>query len=447
MFQQVVCHLATRRWESSRRLAGDEIRGSYRSVAVTAEWEEVLPAGGTANDDDEDDDQGGMVDRRLTYSRPRQGGQPAEKDEQVITPAGDVYLFSNSNFTDVHRELHTLSLGTQGKNGARTTDLTPFLGAPSTTAAVQPPGLRFPFAAQVGRYLVVGGTYLSQSAQQFALWSLDLVTWAWAKVDAEVLEGNGERVTRDSEGGLAGGSWNRAVWCAERGRLMVFGNRYRSLQEDCESRASGKEVSLTPADEHRAINLDHVAIIELEVFGIYRPPPRHPTLPRSVPGSLAAYNDRTRIEAALRALHDGRLQDCQVVCEDGRAIGFSSRVLEARWDWFKNRRQGEPTTANALYISESYPIVKAFLEYIYTLDLVTVLQHRIPVLTGLLMLAKQYQIPHLEALAVHALHGRLDESTALGIYEAATLCECRALQVRALKMVLVSRAAGSRDTG
>lgn len=139
-------------------------------------------------------------------------------------------------------------------------------------------------------------------------------------------------------------------------------------------------------------------------------------------------------------MRDGQLQDCQVVCEDGRAIGCSARLLEARWDWFKEQRRAAPGVDDdyTLYISEPYPIVKAFLEYIYTLDLVTVLQHRVPVLTGLLMLAKQYGVPHLERLAVHALHGRLDESTALGIYEVATLCECRHLQVRALKMVLVS---------
>lgn len=198
---------------------------------------------------------------------------------------------------------------------------------------------------------------------------------------------------------------------------------------------------LTRADEHRAINLDHVAVIELEVFGIYRPPTRHPALPTTGP------DDKTRIESALRALHDGRLRDCQVVCEDGRVIGCSSRVLEARWPWFKQRAltTSTPFTSTSIQISESYPIVKAFLEYMYTLDLVTVLQRRLPVLCGLLMLAKQYGVPHLEALVVHALHGRLDEASALGIYEVATLCECRPLQVRALKVVLVSRCGKEND--
>jgi hypothetical protein len=66
-----------------------------------------------------------------------------------------------------------------------------------------------------------------------------LVAFTWRKIDAEVLEGTGERVVPSGqagahglpEEGLAGGSWNRAVWWAERGVLVVFGNRYRSLQD------------------------------------------------------------------------------------------------------------------------------------------------------------------------------------------------------------------------
>ena len=164
----------------------------------------------------------------------------------MLTPEGDAYLFSNSNFTDVQRQLCAISLD-PGAEAPSVRDLTPRLDAsPSTTTttstALQPPGLRFPFATQVGHHLVLGGTFLSASAQQFALWALDLVAFTWRKIDAEVLEGTGERVVPSGqagahglpEEGLAGGSWNRAVWWAERGVLVVFGNRYRSLQEDCE---------------------------------------------------------------------------------------------------------------------------------------------------------------------------------------------------------------------
>ncbi|GHJ89586.1 hypothetical protein NliqN6_5988 [Naganishia liquefaciens] len=431
VFQEATFHLPSRRWLASRDVP--QIRGSYRSVCVPVEWEQVRPARIEGNHGNHVDP---SVDR-LTFSRRRDstGGHQSSPEEDVLTPEGDAYLFSNSNFTDVQRQLCAISLD-PGAEAPSVRDLTPRLDAsPSTTTttstALQPPGLRFPFAAQVGHHLVLGGTFLSASAQQFTLWALDLVAFTWRKIDAEVLEGTGERVVPSGqagahglpEEGLAGGSWNRAVWWAERGVLVVFGNRYRSLQEDY---------------EHRAINLDHIAIIDLEVFGVYRAPER-----TSIQG-LTQVGNRARVLLSLKALHEGRLGDCRVVAEDGRAIRCSSRVLQARWAWYKNRLG---TSSDTIYISESYPIVMAFLEYLYTLDLATALQHRIPVLSGLLMLAKQYGITHLKALAVHALHGRLEESTALGIYEAATLCECSSLQVRALKMVLAIQKRAGRGPG
>lgn len=258
IFQQLIINLRTGVIEHAADLPRDEIRGSYRSVAVTSGWEHVLPttkeAGAT------DGEAGGVrAAESMAFSRPK--GE--EGDGQVVAPHGDVYVFSNSNFTDVHRELHALDIipssytssgsndatnnGTSGVSTVQTTDLTSHLGTTQSslgTATPQPPGLRFPFAAQIGHYLVVGGTYLSSSSQQFALWALDLRSWTWEKVDVEVLEGNGERVVRERElaetgrglpeGALAGGSWNRAVHWEDEGRLVVFGNRYRSLQEDCE---------------------------------------------------------------------------------------------------------------------------------------------------------------------------------------------------------------------
>lgn len=222
MYQEATLHLPERRWVTSRE-AG-QVRGSYRSVCVAVEWEEVRPSGGTTKEGD-------RIAQRLTGSQRRRGG---ERGGDVLTPDGDAYLFSNANFTDVQRSLHALSLDDDDDDTVRITDMTSQLNASPTTA--QPPGLRFPFAAHVGRYLVVGGTYLSASTQQFALWALDLRGWTWRKVDAEVLEGMGHGVGGQglTEDVLAGGSWNRAVWWEEGRRLVVLGNRYRGLQEDCE---------------------------------------------------------------------------------------------------------------------------------------------------------------------------------------------------------------------
>ncbi|KAJ9097488.1 hypothetical protein QFC19_006760 [Naganishia cerealis] len=260
-------------------------------------WEEVRPSSPAAEG-------GGTVGKGLTFSRPRRStfnepspspspSSPPSEDhahahahdqDHVLAPHGDIYLFSNSNFTDVQRELYSITV--VDRETTTTTDLTPYLDpgvAHTAPAAAQPPGLRFPFATQISHHLILGGTYLSQSTAQFAVWALNLVTWEWTKIDAQVLEGSGEKVVRAgeaadassqlaggvSEAGLSGGSWNRAVYwprdlqSAEKeaenktdkeqlgGQLLVFGNRYRNLQDDY---------------EHRAINFDHVAVIELEAM-------------------------------------------------------------------------------------------------------------------------------------------------------------------------------------
>ncbi|KAJ9091280.1 hypothetical protein QFC21_007269 [Naganishia friedmannii] len=520
--QQVIFHIPTRRWESVTVRPSNEIRGSYRSVAVSScALEETVPRfeAGAAG--------AGGVERRLTYSQPRRrcrrrlgfhahgetsldnGNRQEDEEQGAAFPAsaeeGDIYLFSNSNFTDVQRELYSIAItesaittdGSTPPVEANSTNLTAHLPssphAHAHTSAVQqqPPGLRFPFAAHIGHHLVLGGTYLSQSTAQFAVWALNLRTWQWEKISAHVLEGSGGKVVRRGESGsvigggggleetgLPGGSWNRAVyWPSQEasmtdayeeieegkgvqqrqdqgGKLLVFGNRYKDLQDDYEGGLANGRFCIE--DELRAINFDHVAVIELEVFGIYQPPLRHPLLQHHVQqhhvgmrpeGWMSDDNEDSRAEYALGLLHDGFLADFNVVCEDGRAIRCSSRVLEERWAWFSEQRsryldaspsseRRPKTLPRTLHISESYPIVKAFLEYLYTLDLVTSLQLRPPVLSGLLMMAKQYDMEHLERLAVHAMHVSLDESTALGIYEVATLCECRQLQVRALKAVL-----------
>jgi hypothetical protein len=103
---------------------------------------------------------------------------------------------------------------------------------------------------------------------------------------------------------------------------------------------------------------------------------------------------------------------------------------------------GEPRpdprlTPRSLHLSEPYPIAMALLQYFYSTALLTPLQHAPAVLSQLLILATTYQIPHLEGLVRHAMHRALSNTTAVGVYEVATLCGSRSLQIRALKTVMV----------
>jgi hypothetical protein len=99
-----------------------------------------------------------------------------------------------------------------------------------------PPGLRFPFASVIGHHLIIAGIYLSATEQEYIVWALDLKRARWQKIDAMVLASSGKAGGGTEAESLGGGSWNKAVAWEEAGKLMVFGNKNRSLPEDCESR-------------------------------------------------------------------------------------------------------------------------------------------------------------------------------------------------------------------
>jgi hypothetical protein len=292
-----------------------------------------------------------------------------------------------------------------------------------------PPGLRFPTGGILGSHLILSGLYLASSTQSFSVWALNLDTLIWKRLETHA---------------LTKGSWNRAVIQPETARLLVFGNMQANLAEDY---------------GRRAINVDHVSVISLETFGIYQPPRME------VPTSVQ--------EIGLTTLEEKLISDFEVVCDDGRKIRCSREILRRRWPWFAEEEKSvtdkavqalrdlgasstPPTPASTfgpdiqtsfiparltprqLHLPEPFPICVAFVQYLYTLSLATPLQLKSPVLSSLLFLAKQYKLERLSKLVVHALHERLDRSIALGVYEIATLCGEKELQVRALKLVVVS---------
>jgi hypothetical protein len=293
-----------------------------------------------------------------------------------------------------------------------------------------PPGLRFPTGAILGNHFIVAGTYLAHTYQSFSIWALDLVTMTWSRIDP----GNA----------LATGSWFRSCLWPSANKFYVFGNRNGNLVDDY---------------NRRLLSWEDVAVVDLEAFGIYQPP------------SLLLSHEMQ--EAGLAALEEGIFADFDLVCDDGRKIKCSRKILEARWPWFKEERlkfsraaqestktqlipqsldtplpdvPGVPDDderpdprliPRTLNLTEPYAVAMAFLQYIYTTALLTPLQHAPAVLSQLLILATTYQLPHLTNLVKHAMHGALSNTTSVGVYEVATLCDCRSLQIRALKTVMV----------
>lgn len=79
--------------------------------------------------------------------------------------------------------------------------------------------------------------------------------------------------------------------------------------------------STTPiADNKRATNYSHVVSVDLESFGVYRKP-------------NASSLDR-RAKISISELEDDVGSDFQIICEDGRRVFCSRRILEERWPWF-----------------------------------------------------------------------------------------------------------------
>ncbi|GAA5820360.1 hypothetical protein JCM11251_005592 [Rhodosporidiobolus azoricus] len=373
---------------------------------------------------------------QLSYSE-----KPAkEKAEPLL-------LFSNFNFTAVRRDLDLLACPLSSTPLAATS-LSSFMTGPSL-----PPGLRFPTGTIIGRHLLVFGTFLSHTVNNFAIWALDLGSGGAGGVKGRIEKGEKLEWMRIDPGStLARGSWNRAV--AWGNTLVVLGDRERDIASDY---------------DHRQTNFTHLAFVDCESFGIYQPPPRP--------------LDPLAQQFGLLTLSQPFLFDFEIVCSDGKRLGCSRKVLLERWSWFaekmkefkhrasgvqsaQQKREAESSATasesgekrkpdeeedsskpapddlrlspRTLSLPEPSPVVQAFLQYLYTLSLTTPLQLHPPVLAALVVFAKTYHIAMLRAACVHALHGVLDKEGAAAplVYEAATISGATALQIRALRTML-----------
>ncbi|OCF43659.1 regulatory protein ral2 [Kwoniella heveanensis CBS 569] len=409
-----VYDLKKRVWESKTEqpeIGGLHSKGAYRSVSTSSKMRVVTPHVGL-------DFKAGPAH---SYSVDEEG------------EGGDVWCYSNYDFAKVRRELEVISPDLSSPSDPSDKHVSP----PSfdlrdeserMRGHSQPPGLRFPTGGIVGNNFILCGLYLASSSAAFSIWALNLDTMIWRHLEPSV---------------LSTGSWNRAVLWPEKARILVFGNNEYDLASDY---------------SRRAVNLDHIAVISLEAYGIYQPPKLE------VPAKIQ--------QAGLTMLDEKLASDFEVICDDGRRVKCSRQILSERWPWFAEQEQslsdkaagvlaaapavdindtllGSFTPARLaptnLTLPEPFPVCVALVQYFYTLSLATPLQNRAPVLSALLFLAKQYKIDRLQKLVIHALHERLEPSIAVGIYEIATLAGEQCLQVRALNMIHSAKNAAARN--
>ncbi|GAA5864561.1 hypothetical protein JCM8547_005580 [Rhodosporidiobolus lusitaniae] len=432
-----VLDLETLTWEHAG--TWDRHIGTYRAVCTAPTYTVVPPS---VLPVEKNHEKLGLEDGeqlvQLGYSEKPKG----EKPEPLL-------LFSNFNFTQVRRDLDLLA-SPLSSSPFSPTSLSSSMAGPSL-----PPGLRFPTGTIIGRHLLVFGTFLSHAVNNFSIWALDLGSGGAGGVKEKIERGEKLEWTRIDPGStLVRGSWNRAL--AWGNSVVVLGDRERDIAADY---------------DHRQTNFTHLALIDLESFGIYQPPPR------PLPPAAQQFG--------LQSLAQPFLSDFEIVCSDGKRLGCSRKILVERWSWFaskmeefKQRASGvqsaqqkrdadaaameegqekaaddtttteegatKPSTEElrltprTLNLPEPSPVVQAFLQYLYTLSLSTPLQLHPPVLAALVVFAKTYGDAALRGACVHALHGVLERESAVAplVYEATTLAGCTALQIRALKTML-----------
>ncbi|CAO3667009.1 unnamed protein product [Rhizopus stolonifer] len=299
-----------------------------------------------------------------------------------------VCVYSNYNFADVTRDFRSFSpLSPSSRFKDHSKDM---------SGGSLPPGLRFPSAHLLGQHLILAGIYLTPTVHTFQIWALNLTSLAWIKIDIGPT--------------LAHGSWNKSVLYEKKQQYMVFGNKNKDLLEDY---------------THRQINYNHITIVDLEAFGIYKFPPE-----TSSPVAQ---------ELGLSMLNEPSMADVEIVTEDNHTIPANSSIIQSRWPqltatlWEKKQTD---SGFKRLLFPESYQVTLAFLQFIYTDHLLTAQQHQPQILSRLLLLSELYHLPRLGKLATHALHQCLTISTSSMIYEISALTGRISLQIRALRVMI-----------
>ncbi|KAI8350334.1 hypothetical protein EDC96DRAFT_485874 [Choanephora cucurbitarum] len=372
-----VLNLQTMEWEQATLF--EKHVGAYRSIAVTAPTSARFPI---------------QQEEVATPAAEEMSESPFDQQAmnvQSSTEDGNpIYLYTNYNFSDVKRELQLIYTSSATKSPQAIIEEHSNL----MNGSVMPPGLRFPTGYTLGNHLILAGTYLSPQTQSYTIWSLDLTKLTWSRIETGSV--------------FSSGSWNRGVLHEASNRLLVFGNSNRNLLDDY---------------NHRQVNFEHLAMVDLEAFGVY-------TLPKPTCSSLAQ-------EMGLRLLNEPAVSDFYIITQDNISIPVNSAVLGQRWPYFARLMKENVSH----YMSFPYPhtVVIALLQFIYTDNLLTAQQYQPQILSQLLLLADMYDIPRLSQLATHALHQMLNMSTAPLIFETAALSHQTSLQIRALKMMIAAK--------
>ncbi|KAF3915854.1 hypothetical protein AA313_de0201138 [Arthrobotrys entomopaga] len=350
----------------------------------------------------------------------------ADSDAARNVPPSDtnaMLIYSNYNFLDVKLELQI-----RYHDGR--------LVEKPMNALVSPPGLRFPNGGVIDSHFVVSGTYLTSSKQEYALWSLDLRTLTWSRIDAGQV--------------FSQGSWNRGILWKKRNRFIILGNKQRSLVEDY---------------NHRRINSSHLCMVELEAFGIYE----NPRKSLQYPGPKNFTKPAQELGRLVLGMKD--MADMEFLSIDNASIPVNSRIIARRWGPYfiellntatsphqpnagdKARPSSpslleSPPSANmlppfsrprTLYLPHTHQTLLTLVHWFYTCSLPQPNhpQSNPQVLCSLLQIARSYRIEGLLEAVVERLHQVLDSRNAAAVFNAAAMAAGGGAALRLKKLNLL----------
>ncbi|OAD79996.1 hypothetical protein PHYBLDRAFT_106032, partial [Phycomyces blakesleeanus NRRL 1555(-)] len=249
--------LDLKKWEWIHVNTFEKHVGAYRSIVIAPPVSAQIPCVPAENQDNRTDAKDHPGTNRTSTIHPLHS-QGNYLSSQGTNP---IYLYTNYNFSDVKRELQLVFAELSSV----------FKDCSSSMAGTHmPPGLRFPTGHVLGHYLILSGTYLSPQSQSYTMWALNLDTFKWSRIETGPVFGSG--------------SWNRGVLHEKTNRFMVFGNRDRILLDDY---------------NNRQVNFEHIAIVDMEAFGIYK-------LPEVTCSSLAQ-------DMGLRLLNEPAVSDFKII--------------------------------------------------------------------------------------------------------------------------------------
>lgn len=275
--QICVFNLRSLRWTSTTPLSRS--CGAYRSV--------IAPLTG-------------LDGRKIGTFKRDSALDPSEDDED---PDGSsTLIYSNYNFLNVE-----LSLQVRLPDG---TCMERSMQGPAS-----PPGLRFPTGGVINDKFVVSGTYMTSTKQEYSLWTLDLRTLTWSR-----LEFGG--------GSFAAGSWNKGLTWNRRSAFVILGDRRRNLAEDYQL---------------RRINFHNVCVVELEAFGMYENPRSTSRTSSYISRSSSGLPAKQDAAAGGRSIFHGaqdlglsvlahpQLADMDLLAIGGERVPVNSHVISRRW--------------------------------------------------------------------------------------------------------------------